>query len=334
MAADSKSVVLAALVANLAIAVLKVAGYLLTGSPSMLSEAYHSFSDTGNQVLLLFGLAFSHRAATREHPFGWGKAEFFYGFVVAMLLFGIAGWESVWQGVEELRAAADGTGHGPLRLFDPVQLLGFSFPGIWVNYGILVAAAAFEAWALHRATAGMRRSMRRGRFPNLWETFQKTKEAAVLTAFTEDILALVGLTVAAVALSLTHLTGSVVFDAIGAIVIGILLMGFALLLAWEQKRLLVGEAMEAWQEEEIRAILVDHPDVSGCEQLRTVFFGPRHVLLTADVVFATEPGSSRVDAIVEELETRIRERFPRVLTIYLETHVASRSESTSHLLTG
>jgi len=324
LAADSKSVVLAAFVANLAIAILKVIGYVLTGSPSMLSEAYHSFSDTGNQGLLLFGLSFSHRRASRAHPYGWGKAEFFYGFVVAMLLFGIAGWESLWKGIEELQAAGADAGHGPLRLLEPVELLGTTFPGIWVNYVILVVAAGFETWALSQATAGMRRSMERGRFGNLWETFQKTKEAAVLTAFTEDILALVGLCVAAGALVLTHLTHDPVFDAVGAIVIGVLLMGFALLLAWEQKRLLVGEAMEAWQEDEIRSILLEHPDISACEQLRTVFFGPRHILLTADVVFGSEPGSSRVDEIVEEVETRIRERFPRVLTIYLETHVAGR----------
>lgn len=317
MATGSRSVVVAALVANLAIALLKLGGYFLTGSPSMLSEAYHSFSDTGNQVLLLVGLGMAKRKASQAHPYGWGKAEFFYAFVVAMLLFGIAGWESLRQGLEGLSHA--GPAHADL--FAPVQLLGLRFSSIWVNYAILAAAFAFEGYALRRALQGMRVSMSRGRYRSLWHTFRETKQAAVLTAFSEDLLALSGLAVAAVALALTHMTGDPRFDAVGALIIGALLMGFALLLAWEQKRLLLGESMEPWQEEEIRAMVLEPDEVTGCRNLRTVFFGASYVLLTGDVVFRDDVAAGRIEDVTDEMEARIRERFPRVRAVYLEVDV-------------
>lgn len=317
MATGSRSVVLAALVANLAIALLKLGGYFLTGSPSMLSEAYHSFSDTGNQVLLLVGLGMSKKAASQAHPYGWGKAEFFYAFVVAMLLFGIAGWESLRQGLEGLRHA--GEAHG--ELFRQVEVLGFAFSSIWVNYAILAAAFVFEGYALHKALKGMRASMVRDSYRDLWSTFRRTKQAAVLTAFSEDILALTGLGVAAVALALTQVTGDPRYDAVGALVIGALLMGFALLLAWEQKRLLLGESMEPWQEEEIGEMVAEAEEVSGCRNLRTVFFGASYVLLTADVVFEDDLPAARVEEVVDELDARIRKRFPRIRAVYLETDI-------------
>ena len=131
MASDKHSVVIAALIANLAIAVLKVIGYAITRSSSMLSEAYHSFSDVGNQVLLLLGLSFSRRKATQEHPYGWGKAEFFYSFVVAVLLFGIAGWESLREGIYHIRHA--GEAEGTAEVFRQISMWGWDFPAIWVN---------------------------------------------------------------------------------------------------------------------------------------------------------------------------------------------------------
>jgi cation diffusion facilitator family transporter len=310
-------VVIAALIANAAIAVLKVIGYTITRSPSMLSEAYHSFSDVGNQVLLLLGLRFSRRKATQEHPYGWGKAEFFYSFVVAVLLFGIAGWESLREGYHHLRHAGDV--HGTAEIFGQTTLLGWEFPAIWVNYVILVLAGAFEFYAFSKARAGMYESKRRGRYQSLTETFRETKEAAILTAFTEDLMALIGLGIAFLALVLTQITGNPVFDAIGAIVIGAMLMIFAVVLAWEQKRLLIGEAMEPWQEDEIRAIFLANDSVQGCANLRTVYFGAHKILLTANLVFAAEVAASRIDETVGELEVQVKERFPHISIIYLET---------------
>jgi cation diffusion facilitator family transporter len=317
VASDKRSVVIAALFANLAIAVLKVGGYTITRSSSMLSEAYHSFSDIGNQVLLLVGLQFSKRKATQEHPYGWGKAEFFYSFVVAILLFGIAGWESLREGYLHLRHA--GGAEGTKELFAQTTLLGWEIPSIWINYAVLVLAGAFEFYAFRKARGGMRESMLRGRYRNLVETFRETKEAAILTAFAEDLMALIGLGIAIAALILTQITRNPVFDAIGALIIGAMLMTFALVLAWEQMRLLLGEAMEPWQEEEIRSIFLAHESVAGCENLRTVFFGAHSILLTADLIFAADVTAEQIDAAVNMLEARVMERFPRITIVYLET---------------
>jgi cation diffusion facilitator family transporter len=317
LASDKQSVVIAALIANAAIAALKVVGYTITRSPSMLSEAYHSFSDVGNQVLLLVGLKFSRRKATQEHPYGWGKAEFFYSFVVAMMLFGIAGWESLREGYQHLMHA--GEAEEVAEIFGQTTLLGWEFPAIWVNYVILAMAAAFEFYAFTKARAGMRESMRRGRYKNLAETFRETKEAAILTAFTEDFIALIGLGIAFFALMLTQITRNPIFDALGALIIGAMLMTFAVVLAWEQKRLLIGEAMEPWQEDEIRSIFLGGDAVEGCGNLRTVYFGAHKILLTADLVFAADVPASRIDKTVGELEAKVRERFPYIWRAYLET---------------
>ena len=131
---------MAALVANGAIAILKFFGFLLTGSPAMLSETYHSVSDTGNQVFLLIGLRYGSRAADDRHPFGYGKAQFFYSFLVSVFLFGIAGWESVKHGYHEMRVAlGEGAAHGGA---EPATLLGQTSPPVYVNYGVLLGAFA------------------------------------------------------------------------------------------------------------------------------------------------------------------------------------------------
>jgi divalent metal cation (Fe/Co/Zn/Cd) transporter len=180
-------------------------------------------------------------------------------------------------------------------------------------------AAAFEFYAFRMARAGMQESMRRGRYKNLAETFRETKEAAILTAFTEDLMALIGLGIAMLALMLTQLTHNPIFDAIGALVIGAMLMTFAVVLAWEQKRLLIGEAMEPWQEDEIRAIFLDNELVEGCQNLRTVYFGAHKILLTANLAFAADLPASRINQTVGELEAKVKERFPHISMVYLET---------------
>lgn len=140
--AGSKSVVIAALIANAAIAVLKFIGYLLTLSPAMLSETYHSISDTGNQVFLLIGIEYSHKRPSRIHPFGYGKAQFFYSFLVSVFLFGIAGIESFRHGFDAIihhkSSLASGT----------VSLMGLNFPAVFVNYGVLLGAILFEGCVL------------------------------------------------------------------------------------------------------------------------------------------------------------------------------------------
>ena len=173
--AGSKSVVLAALVANGAIAVLKFVAFLLTGSPSMLSETYHSISDTGNQVFLLIGIRYSGKSPSGDHPFGYGKAQFFYSFLVAVLLFGIAGWESLKHGVEAIR-------HGHSAAPGTVTLAGVTFDAVYVSVAVLLGAIAFESYAFVKANAELRRQMEEYGWTGLVEAFQKTSDVTTLTA--------------------------------------------------------------------------------------------------------------------------------------------------------
>ena len=301
--AGSKTVVLAALFANGAIAVLKFVGFLVTGSPAMLSETYHSVSDTGNQVFLLVGLRYGERAATRDHPFGYGKAQFFYAFLVSVMLFGIAGWAALSHGYEALM-------HGETAIASQAALLGYEFPGVWVNYVVLVGAIAFESYAFAKAWAETKRQMAHHEWESLREMFRRTSDVTTLTALTEDTVALLGLVFALVGILLTQLTGNPAYDAASALLIGILLMVFAVLLAWENKRLLLGESLSPEDEQELRAVVEASPAVGEILDFRSVYFGPNELLVTADVTFRDDMDTDDVEdaiaAIVAELKTTNR----------------------------
>lgn len=312
--AGSKGVVLAALFANGAIAIMKFGGFLLTGSPSMLSETYHSISDTGNQVFLLVGIRYSEKQSSRQHPFGYGKAQFFYSFLVAVLLFGIAGWESVKHGYDAIVHGGHGTA-------GTVSLAGATFPSWYVNVAVLLAAIGFEIYALAKANAEIQRQIDQFGWSGLREAFRKTSDVTTLTAFTEDTIALVGAGLALVGILLSKATGNEVYDAVAALLIGLLLMGFALALAWENKRLLLGESLPKDVEADLRAILQESSGVVHVDAFRTVFVGPQEALVTADVSFQPDTESDGLNDIIDAAETRLREADERVRYIYIEPEV-------------
>lgn len=159
--AGSTGVVVAAMIANGAIAVLKFLGFLLTGSPSMLAETYHSISDTGNQVLLLVGIKYSQREADRTHPLGYGRAQFFYAFLVSVLLFGIAGWESLGHGIEKVRHGGTETEAGSAEFLGYTVDVPLSVDPFWVSVAILLGAIAFETYAFLKARAELQSQMER-----------------------------------------------------------------------------------------------------------------------------------------------------------------------------
>ncbi|WP_115865319.1 cation diffusion facilitator family transporter [Halorussus litoreus] len=322
--AESKSVVIAALIANGAIAILKFAGFLLTGSAAMLSETYHSISDTGNQVFLLIGIRYSNRDASRGHPFGYGKAEFFYSFLVSVLLFGIAGWESAKHGYDAIMHPGHAGGG------NPATLLGYTFPSVWVNYAVLLGAIAFEAYALKKAYAGMQADIEQHDWSGLREAFQKTSNVTTLTAFTEDTIAMTGAGIALFGVYLEQVTGNYIYDAVSALLIGIMLMGFAIALAWENKRLLIGESLPKDEEREIRDIIEGWDGVSRIVGLRTVYFGPEDVLLTADVAFDDGLDTAEMDERITAIEDAVKEANSSVNKVYVEpeTRRASRREAT------
>jgi len=313
--AGSRGVVLAALFANGAIAVLKFVGFLLTGSPSMLSETYHSVSDTGNQLFLLVGIGYSGKEISREHPFGYGKAQFFYSFLVAVLLFGIAGWESVKHGYDAIvhgsHAAAAGT----------VSVASVTFPSWYVNVAVLLGAIGFEGYAFTKANRELRRQIDKYGWRGVTDAFHKTSDVTTLTAFTEDTIALLGAGLALAGILLSKATGNEVYDAVAALLIGLLLMGFALALAWENKRLLLGESLPVAAERELRAAVEDTPQVVHVDTFRTVYIGPQSVLVTADVSFVPETEATDLDELIADIEARLRAVDDRVEHVYVEPEV-------------
>ena len=308
----SKSVVIAAMVANAGIAVLKFLGFLLTGSPAMLSETYHSISDTGNQVFLLVGLRYGERDPTRTHPFGYGKAQFFYSFLVSVMLFGIAGWESASHGyhaiVEGEASALAGT----------VTVAGSTFPAVWVNYAVLLGGLVFEGYAFRKAFRSTRRDIRRHGWSGFREAFHKTSNVTTLTALTEDTIALIGLGLAFVGILGTQLTGNPLFDAVAAFLIGILLMGFAVALAWENQRLLIGESLPLAEEAALERIVATWEGVTDVVDFRTVYFGPDEVVVTADVEFDADFDTEEMDETITAIEDALRAQNEAVAKVYIE----------------
>ncbi|MEF8902090.1 MAG: cation diffusion facilitator family transporter [Halovenus sp.] len=321
MAAGSTGVVVAAMFANGGIAVLKFLGFLLTGSPSMLAETYHSISDTGNQVLLLIGIKYSKRDPSQVHPFGYGKAQFFFAFLVSVLLFGVAGWESLKHGISELRAGGHELEAGEAQFLGFTVDIPLPVDAFWVAVVILFGAIVFETYAFVKARKELRRQMDTYGWSGYRETFERTSDITTLTAFTEDTVALVGLVVALVGLTVTRLTGNPAYDAIGAVVIGILLMVFALLLALENKRLLLGESLTESVEAELREAIRAHDGVTNVDGLRTMFIGTGRVLVTADVSFDPELVTHDLDEDVTQIENRLKAVDDRVKMVYIEAEL-------------
>jgi len=319
--AGSKSVVIAAMIANGGIAVLKFFGFLLTGSPSMLAETYHSISDTGNQVLLLVGIKYSERSASSVHPFGYGKAQFFFAFLVSVLLFGVAGWESLNHGIEELRHG------GHEQETGAAEFLGFTIDidvpvdAFWIVVAILLGAIAFEVYAFVKARRELKRQMEEYGWSGYRETFDKTSDITTLTAFTEDTIALLGLGVALVGVVASEVTGNPVYDSAGAVVIGILLMVFAVLLAWENKRLILGESLPDDVETDLKDAVTAHDGIEHVDDFRSMFIGSGKVLVTADVSFDLALDTADIDEEIQQIEEKLEAIDGRVKLVYVEPQV-------------
>lgn len=308
--------------ANIALAVLKFVAYLLTGSPSMLAETYHSISDTGNQVLLLVGMYYSKKRASRLHPFGYGKATFFYAFLVSVLLFGIAGWESLQTGLRSLSEIAavgaeevdvPGAGVG-----DTVTVLGNEVRAVYIAYAVLVMTILFDGASYLKAQQALSAEIRERGWRGFADAFRRTSDMPVLAVLTENAVAAAGAFVALVAIFVSDVTGNPVFDAFGAVVIGVLLMTFAVALGIENKRLLLGEALSEKHEIPLKRIVRDAEGVAELVDLRTVYFGPENVLVTADVAFDPDLDTAEIDDLITEIEDKIRRKDTLVDKVYIE----------------
>jgi cation diffusion facilitator family transporter len=298
MRTGSRKAVIAALIGNLGIALFKLAAALVSQSSSMLAESYHSFSDTLNQVLLLYGLKKSQKAADASHPFGHGKEQYFWSFVVAMLLFGIAGTLSIREGYHKL--------FNP----EPIKQIG-------IAYLALAVGVLFESYALRIAIKSIREEMRAEQHTGFLEAVRHSKDPTTLTVLFEDSLALTGLFIAAVAITLVHFTGILIIDAIASIVIGVLLMVFALFLAYETKNLLVGEAVTPRKRRKILKAVSTFTEVEEVISLKTMHLGPDEVLVTLEINYKDDILVEELENLNDRIESKIREIIPRA-KIYLE----------------
>jgi len=291
MASGSKRAVVAALAANLGIAVFKLTAALVSGSSSMLAESYHSFSDTMNQVFLLIGIRRSTKPADRTHPFGYGKEQFFWALIVALMLFGIAGGLSVREAYHKFRHP------------EPLKDVTLSFLALGVAF-------VLEATALAVAVKQFRKEVRKERFSGFLDGIRQSKNPAVLTVIFEDTLALVSIAVAFTCIWLSVRTHNPVFDAVGSFIIGILLMVFALILANENKKLLIGEAITPYRRARVLEAIRETPEVNEVVDLKTLQIGPTHAIVTAEIEFRDDLVTDQIEATIDRIEAKIRSVIP------------------------
>lgn len=286
-----------AMAANFAIAVIKFIAAFFTGSSAMLSEGIHSLVDTGNQVLLLLGIRLSKKPADEKHPFGYGKEVYFWGLIVAILLFGIGGGMSIYEGIMHMQH--------PHAIGNP----------IW-NYVVLGLAAVFEGSAFSIALAEL--LIRKDDEEGFWEAVRSSKDPAIFVVLAEDAAALTGLAVAALGVYLGHKYNNPYIDAIASIIIGFILAGVAFLLAYESRDLLIGESIRHGTLKSIDRLVHANPAVEKARRPLTMHFGPNEVLLNLDVQFKKQLSSSEIAAAVDRLEDSIRKKHPEIKRIFIE----------------
>lgn len=278
------------------IAVTKIIATVVTGSSAMLSEAVHSIVDTGNQALLLWGIKRSSKPADELHPFGYGMELYFWTFVVAILIFAIGAGVSLYEGFSKIN--------------NPQQV-----KYIYINYIVLGFAVIFEGGAWIVAFREFRK--RKGKLGYL-KAMQVSKDPTVFTVLFEDSAAMLGLFAAFIGLLLTQWLGNPVYDALASIVIGLILSFTAMLLAYESKGLLIGEAASREVVSSIRDIVKGKSEILSINEILTMHMGPEDVLLNISLDFHDNISSGEVEKAITQLEIQIKQKHPEVARIFIE----------------
>lgn len=287
--------IVAALIANAGIAIAKFVGWLITGSSSMLAESVHSVADTSNQALLLLGGNRAKRAATAEHPFGYGRVRYFYAFVVALLLFTLGSVFALYEGIHKLEK--------PEALTSPL-----------VAVVILAVAIGLESYSLRTAIVESIPLKGSGTW---WQFIRQSKVPELPVVLLEDLGAIVGLVLALLGVGLSVLTGDPVFDALGTISIGVLLGVIAIILIIEMKSLLIGEGANPPVLQKIMAGL-ESGDVERVLHIRTQYIGPEELLVAAKIALTPGLPVEAAARAIDEAESRVRAAVPDARMIYLE----------------
>ncbi len=299
--------VVAALLANVGIAVLKFLAWALTGASSMLAEAIHSVADSGNQVLLLVGRSRARRAASPEHPFGYGRERYVYAFLVSVVLFSVGGLFALYEAYHKFQE---------MRAGHPDQLLESQW--WWVPLAVLGGALFLEGASFR--TAVVESAPQRGNAP--WVTFVRgTKSPELPVVLLEDSAALLGLTFALLGVGLSKLTGNGYYDMAGSAAIGLLLVAVAVVLAVETKSLLLGEAALPEVEKRIREALEATPGVERVIHLRTLHLGPDELLVAAKTGVPRDATAADVAEGIDAAERAIRSAEPTARLIYIEPDI-------------
>ena len=296
--------IIAALLANLGIAIAKFVAFLVTGASSMLAEAIHSVADSGNQVLLLVGGRTSRRRPTAQHPFGFGRDRYVYGFLVAVVLFSVGGLFAVYEGVH--------------KVLEPEELTS---PG-WA-FGVLGVAIVLESFSLRTAVAETNAVREPGE--SYWAFIRHARAPELPVVLLEDTAALSGLVFALVGVGLTAATGNGVYDGLGTVAIGLLLVVVAGVLAVETKSLLLGEAARPGVQAQILAALEGADHVDSVIHLRTQHLAPEQLLVAAKIAVRHDDTAAAVAAAIDEAEARVRAAVPIAAVIYLEPDIRRTS---------
>ncbi|MCW8854858.1 MAG: cation diffusion facilitator family transporter [Gammaproteobacteria bacterium] len=296
MSAGSKKVIIAALIGNALIAITKFIAATITGSSAMLSEGIHSLVDTGNQVLLLHGIKQSKKPADEHFPFGHGKEIYFWSFIVAILIFALGGGISIYEGIQHLMH--------PSPMTNPM-----------INYIVLGLAMVFEGAAWLFALSEFSRA--KGKWGYI-EAVQRAKDPSIFVVLFEDSAAMLGLMVAFAGIALAQYTGFLYFDGIASIIIGLILIGTAIWLAYETKGLLIGESANQYVVKGIREILQVSPVIDHVNEVLTMHMGPDYVLVNLSVDFKNNISAHEVENIIETFDKDIKQQYPQVKRIFIE----------------
>jgi cation diffusion facilitator family transporter len=292
---DSQRAVLAALLANLGIAIAKLVAFAVTGAAALLAESIHSVADAGNEALLALGSRRARKTPTAEHPFGFGRERYFWAFVVALVLFSIGSVFAIYEGITKVIH---------VHMLDQPE----------VAFAVLGVSVVLESLSM-RTAARAARTLRGDR--SWWRFIRTSKTPELPVVLLEDFGALVGLLLAATGITLNVITGDARYDAVAGIAIGALLGVIAALLAVEMKSLLIGEAASPEDLEAIRVAIENGPEVDRLIHLRTEHLGPEDLLVAAKVDLSP-PADRDTARAIDRVEARIRARVPHARVIYLE----------------
>ncbi len=298
MAAESRRLVILALVANFLIAVTKFVAAAISQSSAMLSEAIHSLADTGNQLFLLRGHAVASREPDVRHPYGRGKELYFWAFMVAVVLFVGGSVLSVLTGIDRIR--------------NPES----SDEGYWLAMGVLVIAAVFEGSIALRPALKQFNAERAGR--SIPRSMQESKDPSLVVVVFEDVAALIGLAIAAVGLTLSRITGNGLWDGLASVLIGLVLAGVAWFIATEMKSLLIGESETREERSRIRAATLGVDEVQRIDRLLTMQLAPEEILVNMDVAFDDGLDTDQLEAAIRHIEGVIEEAVPSARKVFIE----------------